>query len=174
MSEKNQGEESNSSNGHFSMAKSTMIEQPFVDVNKGPNTFPNEFRSADVSNEEDSSSDHEQFTPTSRIGCFRRSVSSLGLSDQTQELMLKTWGKGTNSSYDPAWKKWSGWCLGQSFDTFSAHLNAVLEFLSWMFYEDFQYGTINVYRSAISSILLHIKRASRTESFHYDINEKYS
>ena len=74
---------------------------------------------------------------------LRSSCSSLGAREQT-------------SSYDSAWKKWSGWCLEQSLDPFSAPLNAVLDFLSWMFYEGFQYRTINVHRSAISSILPHI------------------
>ncbi|CAC5393932.1 unnamed protein product [Mytilus coruscus] len=41
-------------------------------------------------------------------------------------------------------------------DLFSAPLTAVLDFLAWMFQKGFQYRTVNVHRSALSSILPHI------------------
>lgn len=27
--------------------------------------------------------------------------------------LKNSWGKGTTSSYNSAWKKWSGWCIGR-------------------------------------------------------------
>ena len=65
-------------------------------------------------------------------------------------------GKGTTSSYNSAWKKWSSWCIRREVDPFPAAVAQVLEFLTYLFYEGFQYRTINVHRSAISSVLPHV------------------
>ena len=40
---------------------------------------------------------------------------------------------------------------------FSAPLASVLDFLAWLFHQGFQYRTMNVHRSAISSVLPYIE-----------------
>ena len=49
-----------------------------------------------------------------------------------------------------------GWCVEREIDPFSAPLASVLNFLARMFTEGYYYRTINVHRSAISSVLPHI------------------
>lgn len=75
------------------------------------------------------------------------------LSQKAEDLIYNSWGKGTKASYYSAWKKWSSWCDRREIDPFSAPVAQVLEFLTYLFNEGFQYRTINVHRSAISSVL---------------------
>lgn len=75
------------------------------------------------------------------------------LSEEAEDLIYNSWGKGTKASYNSAWKKWGSWCDRREIDPFSAPVAQVLEFLTYLFYEGFQYRTINVHRSAISSVL---------------------
>jgi hypothetical protein len=48
------------------------------------------------------------------------------------------------------------WCLEREVDPFSAPLAFVLDFLAWMHFKGYEYRTINVHRSAISSVLPYI------------------
>ena len=59
--------------------------------------------------------------------------------------------KSTNKTYDSLWQKWNGWCDRRQIDPISAGLNNVPTFLSEQFESNFQYRTVNVLRSAISS-----------------------
>ena len=100
--------------------------------------------------------DSEQNIKTSRVDGLRRSFNSIGISEETKELLLGSWKSGTRSSYDSAWNKWSSWCSSREIDPFSAPLAAILDFLTWMYKEGYQYRTLNVHRSAISSVLPYI------------------
>ena len=46
--------------------------------------------------------------------------------------------------------------MERKFNPFEASLTSVLEILSWLFEKGFQYRSINVHRSALSSVLPHI------------------
>ena len=109
-----------------------------------------------VSHERATPTDSEQNIKTSRVDGLRRSFNSIGISEETKELLLGSWKSGTRSSYDSAWNKWSSWCSSREIDPFSAPLAAILDFLTWMYKEGYQYRTLNVHRSAISSVLPYI------------------
>lgn len=98
----------------------------------------------------------EQFSSTSRLGCLRRSIQTMQLSEEAEDLIYNSWGKGTKASYNSAWKKWGSWCDRRGNDPFSAPVAQVLEFFTYLFYEGFQYRTINVHRSTISSVLPYV------------------
>ncbi|XP_071137063.1 uncharacterized protein [Mytilus edulis] len=109
-----------------------------------------------VSNERATPTDSEQNIKTSRVDGLRRSFNSIGISEETKELLLGSWKSGTRSSYDSAWNKWSSWCSSREIGPFSAPLAAILDFFTWMYKEGYQYRTLNVHRSAISSVLPYI------------------
>ena len=60
--------------------------------------------------------------------------------------------QSTNKAYDSAWGKWSSWCATRQIDPISANIRDILSFLSDQFDNKLQYRTINVLRSAISSV----------------------
>lgn len=91
----------------------------------------------------------------SQGGIGRESFTTIGISEEAKELLLGSWKSGTRSAYDSAWHKWSGWCHTREIDLFSTSVAAVLDFLAWMYKEGYQYRTLNVHRSAISSVLPH-------------------
>ena len=65
----------------------------------------------------------------------------------------EAWRSSTSKSYDSAWRKWERWCGARSVDPFHADLPVVANFLGDMFGDGYQYRTLNVYRSALSSVL---------------------
>jgi hypothetical protein len=65
-------------------------------------------------------------------------------------------GKGTILSYNLAWKMWGSLDNRREVDPFSAPTTQILEFLTYLYYERFQYRTINVNRSAIFSVPPHV------------------
>ncbi|VDI01702.1 Hypothetical predicted protein, partial [Mytilus galloprovincialis] len=58
-----------------------------------------------VSHERATPTDSEQNIKTSRVDGLRRSFNSIGISEETKELLLGSWKSGTRSSYDSAWNK---------------------------------------------------------------------
>lgn len=101
-------------------------------------------------------SSNEQFSSTSRLGCLKRSIQTMQLSEEAEDLIYNSWGRGTKAPYNSAWKKWGSWCDRRGNDPFSAPIAQVLECFTYLFYEGFQYRTINVHRSAISSVLPYV------------------
>ena len=156
----NQVRESNTSLGDPSMVSPTVVCNIVRNVNTEPSPSTNKSPSSSVTQRRDSSPPNEALVTTSRVGCLRKSLHTMALSKQTEELMLKSWSKGTYSAYNTAWSKWASWCLEREVDPLSAPITSFMEFLSWMFYEGFQYRTINVHRSVISSVLPDINSLS--------------
>ena len=88
---------------------------------------------------------------SSRLACFQRSRSTVGLPEHVTRLLSASVRKSTNKTYDSSWRKWNSWCDRRQIDPISAGLNNVLTFLSEQFKNNLQYRTVNVLRSAISS-----------------------
>ena len=149
LSQSEGGEKSNT-NSDTNVAVTTLVSDDTSDAGRLPCPNSNELQNTPVSNTGNSPSHTEQHFISSR-------VEALGLSPQVKELLLGSWKSGTKSSYDSAWKKWDSWCVSRQVNPFSAPLATVLDFLAWMLHQGFQYRTINVHRSAISSVLPYIE-----------------
>ena len=156
MSEKNKSRENNCSSDNSCLDGTAMVCNIAGNVNTTSNSVADISRSTTVVSRGTSPNDSKQIASTSRVACLRRSYQTMSISEEVKKLLLSSWGKGTQKSYDSAWNKWVSWCLEREVDPFSAPLTAVLDFLAWMFQKGFQYRTVNVHRSAISSILPHI------------------
>uniref|UniRef100_K1RN86 Uncharacterized protein n=1 Tax=Magallana gigas TaxID=29159 RepID=K1RN86_MAGGI len=130
-----------------------MVRNSPRDVCTGPSSPPGPPANFDNPKRSDSPTSSERIPTTSRLGCFRNNLKSYSLSEDTEKLLFSSWSKGTNSSYDSAWNKWTRWCLERQTDPFSVSISSVLEFLSWLHHSGYQYRTINVHRSGISSVL---------------------
>ena len=67
------------------------------------------------------------------------------------------WSKGTNTTYQSAWKRWHGWCSRREINPILCTVQPFLEFLTSLFKEGLHYQTINTIRSAISMTHNHIE-----------------
>ena len=62
---------------------------------------------------------------SSRLACFKRSCSTVGLPEHVTRLLSASVRKSTNKTYDSSWRKWNGWCDRRQIDPISAGLNNV-------------------------------------------------
>ena len=67
------------------------------------------------------------------------------------KIIFASWRSGTESQDKSCWGKGHGWCMEREISPVSCNLNFVLEFLTDLYYKNYQYITINVYRSTISA-----------------------
>ena len=88
--------------------------------------------------------------PVSRMEGLRKNHRAAGISERSSKLILSGWSKGTTSSYQSGWKKWSCWCNRREIDPFSCDIKHFLDFLSELFEDGLQHRTINSIRSAVS------------------------
>ena len=74
-------------------------------------------------------------TPTSvgRMKGLRRQLQAEEISEGAINLILASWRKKTNVSYNSAWRKWGRWCMDHNTDPFSASIASILEFLTQEF-----------------------------------------
>ena len=57
-----------------------------------------------------------------------------------------------SKTYDSLFRKWVSWCSEWESDPVSCPIGEVVNFLAHLFEQDYQYRSINAYRSAISSV----------------------
>ena len=88
--------------------------------------------------------------PVSHMEGLRKSHTAAGISERSSKLILSGWSKGTSSSYQSGWKKWSCWCSRREIDPFSCDIRHFLDFLSELFEDGLQHRTINSICSAVS------------------------
>ena len=82
---------------------------------------------------------------------LRQQHSATGILKETSELLLGSWSKGTNTGYQSGWKRWSGWCPRQEVNSISSGVQPFLDFTTSLFQKGFQYRSINLIRSAVST-----------------------
>ena len=88
---------------------------------------------------------------SSRLAAVRQCFSKYQISERVSKIIFASWRSGTESQYKSCWGKWHSWCMEREINPVSCNLNFVLEFLTDLFYQNYQYRTINVYRSTISA-----------------------
>ena len=150
MSAANVNPESGAINtGSASMASSAMV----------PTTAPALHRHPSALSDVPSTSDEGQsITPTNQsttgwVETISQHYKAADISEATRNLLLAAWRKNTTSTYSSAWNRWVSWCNQRQVNPLSAHLSAILEFLKDQFEDGKAYGTLNVYRSALSTLL---------------------
>ena len=107
-------------------------------------------KSVDTTGQKSSSSS----TTTSWVASIDSGLQTEGISEQTRKILLAAWRPNTTSSYSSAWHIWHSWCAKRiTVNPLSPSLNNILDFFTSQFHEGKEYRTINVYRSALSTIL---------------------
>ena len=94
---------------------------------------------------------------TSRLEVIRQRQQAAGISREASQLLAAGWSKGTNTTYQSAWKRWDSWCSERQVDPVSSPIQSFLEFLTSLFQEGMQYRSVNTIRSAVSMTHVHIE-----------------
>ena len=91
-------------------------------------------------------------TSISRMDHLQQRCTAEGLPKAVTQLLSSATRQSTNKAYDSAWGKWNSWCVRRKINPISTNIKDVLVFLGNQFENNLQYRTINVIRSAISSV----------------------
>ena len=90
-------------------------------------------------------------TTVSRVGYIRSMCASSNLSVSATDLVLSSWRDKSTKSYDSSFGKWARWCDERDKNPISGPISDIANFLAELYEKDYQYRSINSYRSAISS-----------------------
>ena len=91
-------------------------------------------------------------TTASRMRYLRDRFKNQNLSERASELLLASWQQNTWKTYDSLFGKWLVWCCRRNTNPIAGDINEVVNFLADLFEQGYQYCSLNVYRSAISSV----------------------
>ena len=92
-----------------------------------------------------SSLNGDRTATASRLETIRHRQQAEGISSEASQLLAAGWSRGTNSTYECAWRRWDSWCSERQVDPISCAIQPFLEFLTGLFKEGLQYRTINTY-----------------------------
>ena len=142
---------SNVGHGHSPLVNSELVPVNSVPLHRLSLTDPTSSRS-DTAHGQHRSSKSKRSYSTGRLAYLGKFLRERGVSAEAQELMLSAWRSSTNKNYDSAWRKWEDFCNDRNINLFSASIESILSFLASQFHKGHQYRSLNIYRSAISSI----------------------
>ena len=91
-------------------------------------------------------------TPSSSMAVMRQAT-GVDLQQPTFTLLECSWRSSTRKQYQSAWSTWEQWCASQSVDTTTVTVEKLLTYLQHLFSRGLAWRSLNVHRSAISSIL---------------------
>ena len=97
-------------------------------------------------------SSNELSASTSHVAYLRGKFASQNLSSKARDLLLASWRTKSNKIYDSHFKKWLCWCSASGSDPVSGPVSEVAIFLADLHEEGYQSSSLNVFRSAISSV----------------------
>ena len=122
-----------------------------------PPVTPEQSNTADRPIQQSSSAADSRPATTSCLEVIRQRQQAAGISRETSQLLAAGWSKGTNATYQSAWKRWDSWCSERQIDPVSCPIQPFLEFLTSLFQEGMQYHSVNTIRSAVSMTHEHIE-----------------
>ena len=97
-------------------------------------------------------SGHEFSAPAGRMAYLREKFAGQNLSNTARDLLLASWRSKSNKTYDSHFKKWLRWCTSRGSDPISGPVSEVANFLAELHREGYQSSSLNVFRSAVSSV----------------------
>lgn len=80
-----------------------------------------------------------------------------GFSEQTSNILMSSWKRGTKKQYNVFIKRWFSYCSERKIDSFSPTLEEVIEFLTQQFQNGLGYDSLNTARGALSSLGLNFE-----------------
>ena len=83
---------------------------------------------------------------------IRRSCEAGSLSEEATRLLMSSWRKKSQSSYNSLFHKWECWCSQRDQNPIFGPVSDMVNFLAELFEQGYSYSSLNLYRSAISSV----------------------
>ena len=145
--------EMRNSSSDTGLADPGVVSPSHVHVDSESPVITDNGQSVDVSDRGRSPIGVQRDSHSNRMEAIGGRFEAIGLSENVKNLLFGSCRDGTNRSYESAWNKWVSWCCEREITPISASLSQFLEYLSWMYENKYEYRTINVHRSAISSVL---------------------
>ena len=142
------GTESQSDLGGSNMEVTSVVSNPSSTVSSGATA--NSSETGPVSTQPPGSNARDTGA-TSRVAHLRSRYRQQNISEEASSLLLASWRDKSGKTYDSLFGKWAGWCNKRDTDPISGPVSEVVNFLTELFEEGYQYRSVNNYRSAISS-----------------------
>ena len=98
--------------------------------------------------------DPERPSYASRVAHIWNMVSNQGISQESADIICKSWRKGTAKSYESAWKRWVSWCDRRNTNPLSASLADILQFLTDLYKEGKEYSNVSIHTAQLSQCLI--------------------
>ena len=136
---------------YTNMANTTSVCSSVRDVNAMPTTVETIARSTIRSSRKQTPFSSKQETNINGLEGYKKSLEMEGISSNVAKLISQSRRPGSIASYKSAWNKWTSWCVRENIDPFCAPLTKIVNYLSTLFDEGFQYQTVNAHRSAVSA-----------------------
>ena len=86
-------------------------------------------------------------TLVSRAGYIRSMCANSNLLVSATDLTLSSWRDKSTKSYDSSFGRWACWCDERDKNPISGPISDIANFLAELYEKDFQYRSINDYRS---------------------------
>ena len=97
-------------------------------------------------------SGNEFSAPASRMAYLWEKFASQNLSGTARDLLLASWRTKSNKTYDSHFNKWLCWCSARGSDPISRPVSEIANFLAHLHKEGYRSSSLNVFRSAFSSV----------------------
>ena len=118
---------------------------------------PKELHVADRPVQQPTTPDCSRGITPSYLEVIKRRQQVKGSPEEISQLLAAGWSRGTNTTYQSAWKRLNGWCSRRRVDPNLRFIQPLLEFLTSLFKEGLHYWTNNTIRSAVSITHDHIE-----------------
>ena len=135
-----------------SMASRNLVPQPSSPIRGAPANFPSGSELVSPGPSRERVADPQPILARSRLETLRHTYQALGVSENAQKLLATAWAPTSAAAYESAWLRWVGWCQQQGVDSLRAPIAVLVNFLSKLFESGSAYRSLNLYRSAISSV----------------------
>ena len=143
---------SKSFDGHSSLAYQTLVRQR-VGIVSGKSQTVGQGHTLPTPGSRTTASSFSE-TAVSCGSFIRSAFRSQGLSEDTTEILLRSWSEGTSKQYIGYVKKWLQFCGEKAHSPIHPSVAVVLDFLTELFHKDkLGYSALNTARSALSAFV---------------------
>ena len=151
MPEKGHHAENYNSDSDTTVDNSELVSNDNAPMHRPPLTITSDTRS-NAPHSQCRNSITQSSSSTGHLAYFRQSLTHQRISTEARELIISSWRDSSNKNYNSAWRKWELWCNQKCINPISTSIESILSLLALQFHVGHQYRSLNIYRSAISSV----------------------
>jgi len=134
------------------LAKSAMVSDTFVDVNRSPIETSGQVRLAKDCGKAQTSISQCRTSKTDCLEIIKKQYKEAGFSEKTADLAARGRRETTLAVYSSRLRCYFNWCSDKQIDPYHASIAEIADFLESLFSRGLQTSTIKGYKSAVSSV----------------------